>query len=110
MNAVARAVFAEESFVKNISFGFELPELKVLVLMLMLLVSALGVVYVKDLNRRLSISYHKLQVETEQLQIQSNKLLLEQSAWGAQARVQIVAQTQLQMQIPPSTDVMMIKA
>lgn len=109
MNAVARAVFAEDSFVKNISFGFELPELKILVLMIILLASALGVVYVKDLNRRLFIAYHKLQTETEQLQANGNKLLLEHSAWGAQTRVQVVAQTQLQMQIPPSTDVVMIK-
>jgi cell division protein FtsL len=37
-------------------------------------------------------------------------LLLEQSAWTAQARIQIVAQQQLQMQIPLSIDVKVIKA
>lgn len=109
MNAVARAAFAEDEFVKSISFNFDLPELKIVILIFLLLVSALGVVYVKDLNRRLFISLHKLQIETEKLKADGNKLLLEQSAWGAQARVQIVAQKELEMQIPPSTDVQMIK-
>lgn len=109
MNAVARAAFIEDGFIKNVSFGFELPELKILVLIFLLLLSALGVVYVKDLNRRLFIAHQKLQVETGELQINANKLLLEHGAWGSQARVQVVAQTRLQMQIPPSTDVMMVK-
>ncbi len=109
MNAVARTAFVEDSFVKSISLGFELPELKIFILMCLLLLSALGVVYVKDLNRRLFIAHHKLQVEAEQLQMNTNKLLLEYGAWGSQARVQVVAQTKLQMQIPPSTDVMMVK-
>jgi cell division protein FtsL len=109
MNAIARAVYIEDNFYKNVPFGFELPELKTLILVCLLLISALGVVYVKDLNRRLFIAYHKLQIETEQLQVSGNKLLLEYGAWGSQARVQVVAQTRLQMQIPPSVDVMTIK-
>lgn len=109
MNAIARAEFVDNTFIRGISFSFDLPELKVLVFVFLLLVSALGVVYVKDLNRRLFITSHKLQLQTEKLQAESNRLLLEQSAWGAQARVQVVAQRQLQMQIPPSTNVMMIK-
>lgn len=108
MNAVARAV-ADNTFVRVAAFNFDLPELKMLAMGLLLLISALGVVYVKDLNRRLFITHHKLQIEGEQLQSYSNKLLLEQSAWGAQARVQMVAQKQLQMQVPPSTSVMMVK-
>lgn len=110
MNAVVRAVASDSIFARNALISFNLPELKILVLVFLLLVSALGVVYVKDLNRRLFIDQHKLQVQSEQLQSDSNKLLLEQSAWAAQARVQRVAQQQLQMQIPPSADVVVIKA
>lgn len=110
MNAVARAAFNnEDGLVKRIQFNFVIPELKVTVLVFLLLLSALGVVYVKDLNRRLFINYHQLQTKTQQLRSDSNKLLLEQSAWGAQARVQVVAQRQLQMKIPPSIEVMMVK-
>ena len=109
MNAVVRAVASDNTFARGVLININLPELKILVLIFLLLVSALGVVYVKDINRRLFITQHKLQVQSEQLQSESNKLLLEQSAWAAQARVQRVAQRQLQMQIPPSGDVVVIK-
>jgi cell division protein FtsL len=109
MNAVVRAVASDNTFTRGVLININLPELKILVLVFLLLVSALGVVYVKDINRRLFITHHKLQVQSEQLQSESNKLLLEQSAWAAQARVQRVAQRQLQMQIPPSGDVVVIK-
>jgi cell division protein FtsL len=109
MNAVVRAVASDNTFARGVLININLPELKILVLVFLLLVSALGVIYVKDINRRLFITQHKLQVQSEQLQSESNKLLLEQSAWAAQARVQRVAQRQLQMQIPPSGDVVVIK-
>lgn len=110
MNAVVRTVASDSTFVRGTLFNFALPELKIMVIVFLLLVSSLGIVYVKDLNRRLFVVHHKLQQQTEQLQSDNNKLLLEQSAWAAQARVQIVAQRQLQMHIPPSTDVVVIKA
>ena len=86
-----------------------MSELRVLFLMFLLLVSALGIVYVKDLNRRLFIANNNLQRHTEQLQADSNKLLLDKSSWSAQSRVQVVAQRQLRMQIPSSSEVMMIR-
>lgn len=110
MNAVVRAVASDSIFTRGALINASLPELKILVLVFLLLVSALGVVYVKDLNRRLFIVQHKLQLKSEQLQADNNKLLLEQSAWAAQARVQRVAQQQLQMLIPLSSDVVVIKA
>ncbi|MDR1056990.1 MAG: cell division protein FtsL [Coxiellaceae bacterium] len=109
MNAIARAALAENTFTRGISFSFNLPELKILVLMFIILGSALSVVYTKDLNRRLFINHHKLEIQGEQLQVESNKLLLEQSAWKAQARIQIIAQETLQMKIPASIEVVMIK-
>jgi cell division protein FtsL len=110
MNAVVRAVASDNTFIPSTLIKFNLPELKILVMVFLLLISALGVIYAKDLNRCLFITHHKLQVQSEQLQSDSNKLLLEQSAWAAQARVQKVAQQQLQMQIPLSIDVVVIKA
>jgi cell division protein FtsL len=109
MNAVARAAASDSTVVRNALISFKLPELKILVVVFFILISALGVVYVKDLNRRLFITQYKLQAQSEQLQSDSNQLLLEQSAWAAQARVQRVAQLQLQMQIPPSDDVVVIR-
>lgn len=109
MNAVVKAVISENTLMRRIALNFQLPELNILVIVFLLLISALGVVYVKDLNRRLFIIQHRLQVQSEQLQAESNKLLLEQSAWAAQARIQRVAQQQLHMQIPSSANVKVIK-
>lgn len=109
MNAIVKAVVSDNTFIRNPTINFHLPELKILIMVFLLLVSALGIVYVKDLNRRLFIAQHKLQTHSEQLKSDSNKLLLEQSAWAAQARVQRVAQQQLQMQIPSSANVIVIK-
>ena len=97
------------TFIPATTVKIILPELKILIMIFLLLISALGIVYVKDLNRRLFITSSKLQLEHEQLQTISSKLLLEQSAWAAQARIQVVAQQQLQMQIPLSVDVKVIK-
>lgn len=110
MNAVVKAIAPTNTLVRGALVSIQLPELRILVLIFLLLISALGIVYVKDLNRRLFIAYHKLQAQNELLQSDNSKLLLEYSAWAAQARVQIVAQEQLQMQIPPATDVVVIKA
>lgn len=109
MNAIARTALADNRSVSDLTFNFYLPELRVFALAFLLLISALGVVYVKDLNRRLFMTHHNLQVEARNLKIESNRLLLEQSAWSAQARVQMVAQKKLQMQIPLSANVVMIK-
>lgn len=110
MNAIVRAVASNNTFIHGPLVSFRLPELKVLIMIFLLLISALGLVYFKDLNRRLFITQHKLQMQIEQLQSDSNKLLLEQGAWTAQARVQRIAQQQLHMQIPLSADVVVIKA
>lgn len=110
MNAVVRTVASDSIFTQGVLANVSLPELRILLMVFLLLISALGVVYVKDINRRLFITYHKLQIQNEQLESDRNKLLLEQSAWAAQARVQVVAQQQLQMQVPLSSDVQVIKA
>lgn len=110
MNAISRTVVSSNPFGHGTSISFNLLEYRVFLMIFLLLISALGLVYVKDLNRRLFITQHKLQAQIEQLQSESNKLLLEQGAWTAQARVQKIAQQQLHMQIPLSADVVVIKA
>ena len=82
---------------------------KFMALMIAVLISAFAVVYVKDLNRRLFIQYQQLQVQHNQLYIDWGKLLLEQSAWSTQARVQRVAQQQLHMVTPTPNQVALVK-
>lgn len=79
------------------------------VLVLGLLISAFGVIYAKDLNRRLFIQYEALQQQEQQYQVEWSKLLLEQGAWSTQARIQRLAQQQLNMVIPSARNVVFVK-
>ena len=85
-------------------FGFGAAFLAILVLL-----SALTVVYLSDLNRRLFIQYQDTQATHNQLYVEWGKLLLEQSTWSTQARVQEIAQQRLGLELPATNDVVMIK-
>lgn len=71
-----------------------------IILALTVFASAVGVVYMKDLNRRLFIQYQGLEQAQQQYDVEWGKLLLEQSAWSTQSRVQNIAQHQLGMVTP----------
>src|SRR3990167_3979765 len=73
-----------------------------------LLLTAFAVVYIKDLNRRLFIQYQNLQREKVQEIIQWGKLLLEQSTWSTQSRVQQIAQRELGMFVPSEGEIVMV--
>lgn len=74
-----------------------------------LLLSAFGVIYMKDLNRRLFIQYQTLQAQKAQSLIQWGKLLLEQSTWSTQSRIQQIAQKQLEMIVPSTKDIILVE-
>jgi len=82
--------------------------LSVWILSVFLLVSALGVVYVKDLQRRLFIQYQTLQQTRQDAVLTRTKLLLEQSTWSAEARIQQMARRSLSMVIPKTADRMVV--
>ncbi len=72
------------------------------------LVSAFALVYSKDINRRCFMQYQNLQqVHLTQMNGWS-KLLLEQSTWAAQSRIQRIATTRLGMVMPNPKDVIII--
>lgn len=75
-----------------------------------LLLSAFGVIYIKDLNRRLFMRYQTLQVQKTQSLVQWGKLLLEQSTWSTQSRIQQIAQKQLGMIVPRAKDVVLVES
>ncbi len=76
---------------------------------LLVVASALAVVYVSDLNRRLFVRYQAEQSRDNQLNIEWGQLLLEQSTWAAQARVQAIAQEKLEMVFPTQNETIMVK-
>jgi len=79
-----------------------------MVLFFCVFASAVGVVYMKDLNRRLFIQYQGLQQDEQQSDIEWGKLLLEQSAWSTQTRVQSVATDNLGMVMPSRQNITLV--
>lgn len=78
-------------------------------LMLLVIISALAVVYIADLNRRAFIDYQTAQNTHNQLYIDWGKLLLEQSTWSTQARIQTLAEQKLNMHLPTAMDIVIVK-
>lgn len=79
------------------------------VLLITILFSAFFVLYIKDLNRRLFIQFQTLQTTHDKLHEDWGKLLLEQSTWSTQARVQRIAQLRLGMNSPSPKEVVVIR-
>jgi len=81
----------------------------VLLLVMLLLCSAIGMIYLKDLNRRLFIEYHELLAQEQHFQIEKGQLLLEEGAWSAQARIQQLAQSKLSMMLPSARSIVFVE-
>jgi cell division protein FtsL len=60
-------------------------------------VSALGVVYVKHQNRKAFAELAALRAERDALEVEWDRLLLEQSAWATHPRIEQLARDQLGM-------------
>ena len=73
-----------------------------------ILVSAFSTIYFKDLNRRLFFQYQTLSAQQQAYQVQNSQLLLEQSTWSTQARIQSLAQNTLNMVVPQSKKIVMV--
>lgn len=109
MNTATRVYGRNFAVQRAKSFQFSLKSLGVCALVLGLLMSALGVVYAKDLNRRLFIEYQNVQQESQNYQVEWNKLLLEQGAWSTQSRIQTLAQNSLNMVVPSSKNIVYVE-
>lgn len=85
------------------------PGMGTLLLIIIVLLSGLAVIYLTDKNRHLAISLEESMATQNQIHQQWGKLLLEQSTWSTQARIQGTANKQLGMQTPSSKQVVMVK-
>ncbi len=102
MNAITRA--------DSITLiALPLPGLRMMLIIMALLITAFGIIYIKDVNRRLFINYQELQQSSTMLQTDYEKLLLEKSAWSRQARIQALAEQRLNMQVPAGDSIIMVK-
>ena len=73
------------------------PQLLVAALVVACLVSGIGVVYSVHTTRMLYSEIQSLQTEQDRLDSEYEKLLLEQSAWAAYARVDELSRDELNM-------------
>jgi len=85
-------------------------EMRVFILLIAILLSALVLIYVKDLGRRLFINYQDVTQTTQILTVQHDKLMLEESAFASPARVQEIAFQQWNMKLPTQADVVLVEA
>ena len=83
--------------------------LLVAVLWVMVLASALGVVYGKQEARNRFSELQKLTTTRDDLDIEWGQLQLEQSTWATNGRVESVARDDLHMVIPQATDLRIVR-
>ena len=78
-------------------------------LALLCFLSAFGVIYSKDLYLRLYEHERMLLVQAHNSKVEWSKLLLEQSALGAEPRVQEIAGQKLNMAMPQEKDIVIVQ-
>ncbi len=110
MTTMTRALPEKTSVAKTSNLLLAKPSFGTLLLALIVLLSGLTVIYVADLNRRLFMEFEQAEGNQNQLRIEWGKLLLEQSTWSTQARIQSIAQQRLGMQVPTSNQIVLLKA
>lgn len=80
------------------------------VLLVAVLISALALIYARQLSRDRFGELQDLQQERDELQLQWRRLLLEQGAWSAYRRTEEVARRRLKMRVPGPDAVVVIGA
>jgi cell division protein FtsL len=75
----------------------------------MVLASAAAVVYARHQARDLFVRLEKLNAERDSLEMEWGRLQLEQSAWSSHAFVERVANAKLQMNLPQTRDVRIVR-
>jgi cell division protein FtsL len=79
-----------------------------MILILFVLSSALSVVYFTNATRTLNAAVQQTSYEQEQIHVEWGRLLLEQSTWMMQARVQEIAEDSLGMVVPDSKSIVIV--
>ncbi|MBL4647493.1 MAG: cell division protein FtsL [Gammaproteobacteria bacterium] len=110
MNAASKAL-AQTSLNRGHLFSIILsPQLIITSLLAVaIFLSGLTIVYNKNIYRDLFIQLHSQQQQTDNLQTTWSQLLLEQSTWSRQARIQRIANQQLNMFLPSAKNVVIIQ-
>ncbi len=93
---------------KLVSWLLEWNQLSVLAALVLVFVSALGVVYASFETRRSYAEIQELVRDQDNLDSEYEKLLLEQSAWADYSRVDQISREELQMASPSAKDIVVV--
>jgi cell division protein FtsL len=69
-------------------------------LVIMLISTAVGVVYARHESRKLFVGLQQLERERDDLNIEWGRLQLEQGAWSSHGRIERIAREKLEMRMP----------
>ncbi|MCB1763452.1 MAG: cell division protein FtsL [Gammaproteobacteria bacterium] len=83
--------------------------LTILLLGFAVMLTSVAVVHAKYSARKHFVELQKLRLQRDELDVEWGRLLLEQSTWATQHRVERLARTNLKMHIPSAEDVMVIR-
>jgi len=76
---------------------------------LLVMASAVGVIFSKHESRKLFVQLQTLQKERDQMDIEWGRMQLEQSTWATHGRIEGLARKKLDMTIPRAENVMIIR-
>jgi cell division protein FtsL len=79
------------------------------VLFVVVLASAIGLVYSKHESRKLFVELEQTNMQIVSLNNEWGRLQLEQSAWSDHGRIERIARTRLGMKVPDANEVVFIK-
>ena len=78
-------------------------------LVIMIMASAVGVIYAKHRNRMLYVDLRELQSQRDDLNIDWGRLQLEQSTWATHGRIEAVARKKLGMRNLDYNEVVIVR-
>lgn len=81
----------------------------ILALALCVFASALGVVTTKHQSRQLFVDLETLKAERDELDSEWGKLTLEQATWATPTRVERIARDRLDMALPSSEHIVVVR-
>ncbi len=85
------------------------PFLLVIVFAAVCVISAMAIVYTKHESRKLFVELERLTDERDRLNIEYGQLQIEQSTWATHARIEQVANEDLALVRPDSTEIWVIE-
>ncbi|MFT5708079.1 MAG: cell division protein FtsL [Oceanospirillaceae bacterium] len=100
------SIDAEEMLLTSNEIGR--PMIIVVILLVCIIISCISIVYQSYQFRQLFNTQQQIVAHRDELQVEWGQLLLEQSALGANSRVEKIAKRKLAMHVPKSKNIEMV--